>query len=117
MKSFHEFLKNKRNILETHDSDESKRLDDKSETDDLKLVRSIRTPRGLRKKTKSSSGYDSLTGEIYKKSNDEFIVKFYLRRGAFFGDLKYIGKSHDYHTDNLQDAVDKATQKVENYFK
>jgi hypothetical protein len=127
MKSFNEFLQNKRNIFETHHSDESQRdvdkserLADKSEKENLEFVKSIRTSPESRKKTKSPSPMEHkyLRAEIYKnKELNEFIVKFYLQKGTFFvTDLKYIGKKHDYHTKDLQDAISKSTKIVNNYF-
>ena len=123
MKSFNEFLQNKRNVFETHHSDEPQKDVDKSQRDvdrleneNLEFVKSIRTSPESRKKTKSDHKY--LRAQIYKnKELNEFIVKFYLQRGTFFvTDLKYIGKKHDYHTKDLQDAISKSTKIVNNYF-
>ena len=127
MKSFNEFLQNKRNIFETHHSDEPQKDVDKSQRDvdrlekeNLEFVKSIRTSPESRKKTKSPSPMEHkyLRAQIYKnKELNEFIVKFYLQRGTFFvTDLKYIGKKHDYHTKDLQDAISKSTKIVNNYF-
>ena len=125
MKSFNEFLQNKRNVFETHHSDEPQKDVDKSQRDvdrlekeNLEFVKSIRTSPESRKKTKSPMEHKYLRAEIYKnKELNEFIVKFYLQRGTFFvTDLKYIGKKHDYHTKDLQDAISKSTKIVNNYF-
>jgi hypothetical protein len=76
MKSFNEFLQNKRNIFETHYSDEpqkdvdkSQRLADRLEKENLEFVKSIRTSHESRKKTKSPMEHKYLRAEIYKKKN------------------------------------------------